>query len=993
MGRTGARPLQGEKGSARSSPPPTPQGAGAAQDSILRHIVALAIDTVGAPIGFISFAAADRQLVRVQIGITGPLRPADALLPARLIGQPEPVIVPDTQTPDWHGLIPAADLLGARFAVILPIGTPGAADAGTLCVIDTVAREAPDDRAMRMLVGLAALAGAKRWPEPRPVALKPAPTRPALRAAQLDTVFREAMVGIVHRDLEGRALVVNDHYCTLVGRTAKELEALPARAYVHPDDLARNEGRYRRHLESGMPFQIELRYVRPDDSVIWCETTFSFVRDDSGAIQSTVTVAQDITRRRRAEQALSESREHHRHSIELNPQLQWTAHPDGSIEEVSPLWRSMTGASPEDALGDGWIAAVHPEDVAHTVRLWQEAVQLRRPADVEYRLRCGAEYRWMRARAAPRCDEDGAVIRWYGSLEDIHDRKAAQAALAESEEQLRLAVQAARLGVWDFDTVTGERRWSEELLEMLGLPRDAKPSMAAALAIVHPEDRNKFRSIVTAATGGFLPAGFEIALRIRRANDGAARWLKSTGWKSVTGSGHLSRLIITFQDVTEERDAEERIRWAATHDPLTLLPNRLALQDELDGAIALAAQSREKIGLLLFDVDNLKRINDTMGHDAGDALLRVFARRLTDVAPEGATIGRLGGDEFAIVMPVVGGPEDVERCAVSLIESLRAPFAFNGRTLDCGASIGASIFPDHGSNPTELLKSADLALYAAKSAGRGRIKLFRSEMRSELQRQFSMINLAKDALTNARVDAHYQPKINLRTNRLVGFEALLRWHDPMGGTHMPAEIRAAFDDPDLSIEITDRMLARVTGNVRRWLDQGFDPISVAVNTSANDFRYDDFAERVLESLARSGLPNRLIEIEVTETVFLGRGAHYVDRALRMLSAAGIRIALDDFGTGYASLSHLKQYPVDILKIDRSFISNLENSPGDAAIADAVIDLGRNLGLTIVAEGVETRAQADHLRERGCAVGQGFLFGHPATADRIFPAWRDGFFKA
>jgi diguanylate cyclase (GGDEF)-like protein/PAS domain S-box-containing protein len=988
--------LQEEARTARSSRP-TPDGTGAVEDSILRRIVALAIDVIGAPMGFVSFTAADRQLVRVQVGIAGPLRPVDALLPASLIGQGEPVVIPDTRTAEPHGPIPAAELLGARFAVVLPIGTPGAADAGTLCVMDTAPREAPDGRAMRMLAGLAALAGAERWPESRPpvsgsAGIRPPPDSPSLRAVQLDTVFREAMVGIVHRDLDGHVLVANDHYCALTGRTVAELEELPPETYIHPDDLARNEGRYRKHLESGTPFQIELRYIRPDASVIWCEVNIAFVRDNHGTIRSIVTVAQDITRRRTAEQALRESREHHRHSVELSPQLQWTAFPDGSIDEVSPLWTSLTGRNPEDARGDGWVAALHPEDIAPTVRVWEEAIALRRPVDTEYRLRCGDQYRWMRARAAPRCDETGAVIRWYGSLEDIDDRKAAQAALAESEERLRLAVQAARLGIWDFDTVTGERRWSEELLEMLGLPPDTEPTLAAAMAIVHPEDRHKFQAIVAAATGGSLPTGFEMALRIRRANDGATRWLKSTGWKAVTGSGHLSRLIVPFQDVTEQRDAEERIRWAATHDPLTLLPNRLALQEELEGAIALARGAHGKIGLMLFDVDNLKRINDTLGHDAGDALLRIFARRLTEITPEGATIGRLGGDEFAIVMPGVGGAEDVERCAASLIHSLRAPFAFNGRTLDCAASIGASIFPDHGANPTELLKSADLALYSAKSAGRGRIKLFRPEMRSDLQRQFSMLNLARDALTHARVDAYYQPKIDLRTHRLVGFEALLRWHDPLGGTHLPAEIRAAFDDPDLSIEITDRMLAKVTGDVRRWLDQGFDPISVAVNTSANDFRYDDFAERVLENLTRCGLPNRLIEIEVTETVFLGRGAHYVDRALRMLSAAGIRIALDDFGTGYASLSHLKQYPVDILKIDRSFISNLENSPGDAAIADAVIDLGRNLGLTIVAEGVETRAQANHLRDRGCAVGQGYLFGHPATPDRIFPAWHDGFFK-
>jgi len=960
---------------------PTLPAAPVAEDSTLRRVLSLALDALGAPMGFISFAVAGTQFVRVQAGIPGPVRPAEALLSLALIGQPDPIVIADAAAAEWQGLIPAVDLFGVRSAIIMPLGAPGEADTGTLCLFDTAPRPAPDARSMRMLATLTTLAEAERWPVPR-LALPP---------SQLETVFREAMVGIAHRDLDGRVLMVNDHYCALIGRSRAELEALPAQIHIHPDDIARNEGRFRQHLESGTPFRIELRYVRPDGSVIWCEVNMSFVRDDGGIIRSIVTVAQDITRRRHAEQALRESREHHRHAVELSPQIQWTARPDGSVDEVGPMWASLTGASTDAARGSGWVEALHPEDITPTTRSWLEAVRTHHPLDIEYRLRCGDTYRWMRARAAPRCDERGRVIRWYGTLEDVHDRRAAQQALAESEERLRLAVQAAGLGIWDYDVITGESRWSDELLGMLGLSPDAERTMQGVTAIVHPDDRTRFRSIVTAVMAGALPEGFEVALRIHRADDGTRRWLKSTGWKSVSGSGHMSRMIVTFQDVTEERDAEERIRWAATHDPLTMLPNRLALQEELEGAIALAG-THQQVGLMLFDVDNLKRINDTLGHDAGDALLRVFASRLTEVAPEGATVGRLGGDEFAILMPSVGGVIDIARCAASLLESLRAPFAYNGRTLDCAASIGASIFPDHGDTPAELLKSADLALYAAKSAGRGRTRIFRPEMRSDLQRQFSMINLAKDALANARIQPFYQPKVDLNTHRLVGFEALLRWRDEAGDTRHPADIRAAFDDPDLSIEITDYMLARVMHDLRQWLDQGHDPVSVAVNTSANDFRYDDFAERVLENLSRCGLRPSLIEIEITETVFLGRGAPYVERALKMLSAAGVRIALDDFGTGYASLSHLKQYPVDTLKIDRSFISNLEHSAGDAAIADAVIDLGRNLGITIVAEGVETKAQAEHLRKRGCAVGQGFLFGHPATADRIFPLWCDGLYR-
>ncbi|MDB5705979.1 MAG: hypothetical protein JWN66_3095 [Sphingomonas bacterium] len=1008
MNRTGARPFDtggnadgavpgeadgGPDSIAGDRTTPTPASSIADGESSLQGIVALAAQALDSPMAFVSYPASGRQIIRAQTGIDGPLRPADALLPASLLGSTDISIIADLDAPEWRGMVPAAEMLGACSVVIVPIPDPREGETGRLCVLDIGARhEPPDDRVMRMLTGLARLAGAERA-RSRPGADQ------ALRAreARLDTVFNQAMVGILHRDLDGRVLMANDRFCELVGRSAAELDRLPAYAVMHPDDVPRVEERFRTQLRAGAPYQIELRYVRPNGSEIWCAAHVSFVRDEQGAIQSIVTVSQDTTRRRKAEQALRESREHHRHSVELNPQLQWTAKPDGSIEEVGPLWTSLTGGSAERARGDGWIAALHRDDVAPTIELWQRAIRLREPVDIEYRLRCADGYRWMRSRAAPRCAADGAIIRWYGTLEDIHDRRMAQGALAESEERFRLAVQAARLGIWDYDTVTGERRWSEELLDMLGLPADATPSMAAALEIVHPDDRQKFQSIVAKAADGMAPIGFEVALRIRRARDGALRWLKSTGWTTVSGSGgagsgQMSRLIVTFQDVTEERDAEERIRWAAAHDPLTQLPNRLALQEELESAVALAGPAGERVALLLLDVDNLKRINDTLGHDAGDALLRTFAHRLAEVAPDRATVGRLGGDEFAIVIPAVSGEADAEQCAAALIESLRAPFSFNGRALDFGASIGTSIYPAHGTNPTELLKSADLALYAAKTSGRGRTVMFRSAMRSDLQRQFSMINLAKDALANQRIDAFYQPKIDLVSHRLVGFEALLRWGDARGGAHLPAEIRAAFDDPDLAIEITDRMLDRVTADLRRWLDRGFDPICVAVNTSANDFRYDDFAERVLASLAARRLPAHRLEIEVTETVFLGRGAQYVDRALRMLSAAGIRIALDDFGTGYASLSHLKQYPVDILKIDRSFVSNLENSPDDAAIADAVIDLGRNLGITIVAEGVETQAQADHLRERGCAVGQGYLFGRPVAAADIFPAWSDGLYR-
>jgi diguanylate cyclase (GGDEF)-like protein/PAS domain S-box-containing protein len=1109
VSRSGVRRISKADGSPRaaSGDPPVAPATSADIDSAtgLDQIIALAADLLEAPMGFISFPAQGRHIIRAQFGITGPLRPADIFLPPKILESSEFVVITDTGAAPNHSMVPATALLGARSVVAVPLGAPGTANSGMLCLFDIEPRpHGLDDRALRRLRALAAMAGSQRerdgpsaqrdakslraaafgalaegmirwsadrrgrlldvsvgwtrltgkpmtqamgrgWlrqihPEDRRKLLAPVSSarglsdaRIRIRAsdgtwrwtrsrllcshdpiagatwfgviedvhdlvladeklrtseARLSTVFSQAMVGILHRDLNGRVLTVNKRFCDLIGRIPEELNHLPLRAITHADDAARNAEQFRAHCKTGTPFQIEKRYVRPDGSDVWCAVHVSFVRDANGNVQSAISVAQDISERRLAEQALRESEENYRHSVELSPQIPWTARPDGSIEEVGPLWYALTGHGVLQPLEGGWVEALHPEDVPLMLATWQRAIALGEPADIEYRVRtANGEYRWMRARAAPRIDDKGAIVRWYGTLEDIHDRRLAQQASSESEKRLRLAVQAARLGIWDYDSATCDSEWSAELLDMLGLPIDTVPTMETALRIVHPDDRQRLQSIVDTASSGQLPNQFEVALRIRRADDGAERWLKSTGWKTVTGSERMSRLIVTFQDVTEERNADARIRWAARHDPLTKLPNRTALQEELELAAAHCDDAGERLGLLLFDVDDLKRINDTLGHDAGDALLRTFAARLVEFAPENATVGRLGGDEFAIVVPAISGKAALDACASAILQGLRTPFAHQGRALDCAASVGASIFPDHGSDAAELLKSADLALYEAKTAARGRTIMFRSDMRAGLQRRSSMINMAKDAIRGDRIDPFYQPKIDLATNRLVGFEALLRWEDARGGVHLPEAISAAFGDTDLAIAITDRMLERVTADLRSWLDAGFDPVSIAVNSSANDFRYDDFAERVLERLLRCGLPPSCLEIEITETVFLGRGAGYVERALQTFSSAGIRIALDDFGTGYASLSHLKQYPVDIIKIDRSFVSNLENSPGDAAIVDAIVSLGRNLGITTVAEGVETEAQADHLRSRGCTIGQGFLFGRPCKAAEVAPVWK------
>ncbi|MEG3166913.1 EAL domain-containing protein [Sphingomonas sp. LB3N6] len=679
---------------------------------------------------------------------------------------------------------------------------------------------------------------------------------------------------------------------------------------------------------------------------------------------------------------LDECDEDSRYAVALSPQINWTAAPDGSVERVSPRWAEMTGADRSAALGDQWLKHLHRDDVAETVKAWKKTLETKLPIDIEYRLKTrNAGYRWVRSRAVARLDCSGSVVRWYGTLEDIHDRKLAEHALRDSEERFRLAAQAAGLGIWDYNASDDRREWSDEFKSMLGLPRDAVPSIDSARSCVVPDDRPKLLALIGAVRAGHSGYRFETMVRIRRADTGEERWMKTAGWRIEAPQGRLHRVLVTVRDVTEERSVEERIRWTAEHDGMTRLPNRTAFGDRLERAIAIARREHTHVALVLFDVDHLKETNDTIGHDAGDSLLQTLAERLTTFFGKRGTVGRLGGDEFAAILELTDERGMVAEVQAAL-DVLREPFTYEGRIVDCQATAGGSVFPQHGANAAELLKAADIALYAAKERNRGGLLTFRSTMRADLQRRSSMISVARDAAREDRIVPYYQPKVSLQDNAVRGFEALLRWHHPTLGIQAPGTISAAFEDLDLATSISERMLAQIVEDMRRWLDNGVEFGRIAVNLSPAEFRQEALVSRVLERLHRAGVPTSRLELEVTETVFLGRGADSVAEALNAFSREGVKIALDDFGTGYASLTHLKAFPVDIIKIDRSFVSSLDTSPNDAAIIDAVVGLGHRLGMEVVAEGVETDVQAQYLLDRGCDYGQGYLFGKAGPSGTV-----------
>ena len=423
--------------------------------------------------------------------------------------------------------------------------------------------------------------------------------------------------------------------------------------------------------------------------------------------------------------------------------------------------------------------------------------------------------------------------------------------------------------------------------------------------------------------------------------------------------------------------AEAHSAHLAYHDSLTGLPNRAQFQRTLNEAIGERPQS--ELALVLLDVDEFKVINDTLGHDAGDAVLTVFAERLRHSVRQGDTVARLGGDEFALILPGMHR-EKLEAFSSALLERLREPLEHRGRKIHARASIGASSAGD-SSDFQDILKHADLALYEAKSSG-GSFRMYDPTMWSSMLIRQEMLIAAQAVLEGHFVRPYYQPKINLKTGAIVGFEALLRCCLPDQPAKGPEYLLAALEDSDLAVQLSDSMINGVITDISAWQTAGLSFGHVAVNVTSADLCQRDFAERLGAKLSRARIPPECLQVEITESVLLGRGIDRVERTLRDLVAQGIKLALDDFGTGFASLTHLKRFPIEIIKIDRSFVRDLQIDAEDGAIVDALIGLGKALRIEVVAEGIETAAQRDFLSALGCAVGQGFLFGRALPAEII-----------
>ncbi len=432
-----------------------------------------------------------------------------------------------------------------------------------------------------------------------------------------------------------------------------------------------------------------------------------------------------------------------------------------------------------------------------------------------------------------------------------------------------------------------------------------------------------------------------------------------------------------------ERNYDQvRLNYLAQFDPLTGLANRSLLWDRLDHAIVRARREGGIVTLMFVDLDDFKAVNDQYGHGTGDALLKNVAERLEGTVRESDTVARLGGDEFTVVLEGQHRPEFAGLVAQSILEALAAPYRIGGREIFMTASIGIVVYPLDGDIVDDLVRDADTAMYAAKEAGRNNFQFFTPELRAQTTERLKLIDSLRRALaTGEQLHLVYQPKFGVESGDLVGVEALLRWQHPEYGLVPPSRFIPLAEETDLIIPLGTWVIEEACAQAARWRDEGLPGVPVAINVSSRQFHYGNLIQTVEAALLRFGLDPGLVELELTEGTLI-EDVELARRTLERLREVGVRVSVDDFGTGYSSLSYLKQFPIDALKIDRSFIDGITENPDGAAISTAIIRMGHSLRMEVIAEGVETGEQLEVLRELGCDVAQGFLLGRPGAPEHI-----------
>ncbi|MDH0957227.1 PAS domain S-box protein [Pseudomonas chengduensis] len=760
-----------------------------------------------------------------------------------------------------------------------------------------------------------------------------------------------------------------------VGRTSLELGI-----WADPSDRQRMLDA----VQTGRLNNLEVRLFSRDGSVT-SNLLFGGEIELNGTTCLVLTV-RNITEQRVQEQALNESRQRLRLALESADLGTWDWHIPSSRLFASARASQLQGLEslPFEGAFLDFFRQVPMEDRHSLRQSYQSLVAERRSHyQVTYRVQLeNGGLRFLESTAKLQLDDAGQPQRMVGTLVDISERLLREQRLQASEEKFAKAFHSSP------DAITITERDSGRYIEVNEgftritgyLPDEVVGRTAFELDIwAYPEERVRMIEHLT-------QQGQVLHMEMHgRHRDGEVR-LVDVSVQPIELNG-VPCLLLTARDISELKQAQAQVQHLAYHDALTNLPNRALLMDRLTQQIALLKRHDLRGALLFLDLDHFKHINDSLGHPVGDSVLRLVTARLEASVRLEDTVARLGGDEFVVLLSGLEGKRSevtrhVRQVADKLRQLLAEPMLLDGHRLQVTPSIGVALIPDHGNTPADLLKRADIALYRAKDSGRNAIQLFRTTMQDAASARLRLENDLRLALARGEFELHFQPQVDARDGKVVGAEALLRWQHPQLGPQSPAQFIQVLEESGLIVEVGGWVLAEACHFCAQLLADSLvdsERFSLCVNISPRQFRQHDFVERVASSLRDSQLPNAMLKLEITEGIVIQNIDDTVGKMLR-LKKHGVSFAMDDFGTGYSSLTYLKRLPVDMLKIDQSFVRDATHDPNDAEIIRAIVAMARSLGLALIAEGVEQQDQLDFLQSQDCHLYQGYLFSKPLPQD-------------
>lgn len=650
------------------------------------------------------------------------------------------------------------------------------------------------------------------------------------------------------------------------------------------------------------------------------------------------------------------------------------------VQYVTPSCDRVLGYASGELLGCNLSSMLHPDDLAAAAALLDSATrQAGTSAPVEWRLQ-RADGSWLYVEVvASDLRRDPHVGGIVLSMRDSTERKRAEAELRASEERYQLVLRATNDVIWEVNLITGELTWSGAVETMFGYTTQDVKGATWWDERVHPDDRER----VIGGIDALLQQGGEVwcdEYRFRCGN-GAYATVIDRAYVVRDQQGDPVRLIGSMMDITARKALEEQLQHQAFHDPLTELPNRALFLDRLTHALARSQRTGLQLAVLLLDLDNFKVINDSLGHHIGDQLLLAVARRLIHCIRLQDTAARFGGDEFTILLEDVADLTEATMVAERLIEQLAAPFVINGQEIYTTPSIGIALSSREHDQAELLLRNADLAMYRAKTSGKARFEVFDHSLNARVVERLQLETDLRRGLERGEFCVYYQPIIELATGRIVELEALARWQHPSLGLVAPGRFIALAEETGLIVPLGRIVLREACRQIRGWQQARPElaALSVSVNVSARQLQSPALIQDIRQALDETGLRPGALKLEITESVAMQDTAT-TTVTLKQLKRLGIRLAIDDFGTGYSSLGYLKRFPLDVLKIDRSFVDRLGRDTEDIAIVRAVITLAHTLGMAVTAEGIETVKQFRDLRALGCEYGQGYYFAPPLAAD-------------